>query len=488
MRILLVNPSAGYFNSAVFNPLGLLAIGSYLRSIGYEVKLLDRCVENVHFKKFISEFQPDVVGVSVMSTRGLKDAIKVSKIASKLGFYVTWGGAVPTFDNEMVLREDFVDSVIISEGEYTFKELLEALQGKRKFDQIKGLAYKENGKYRRNEDRPFIDLAELPITDYSLIDVKKYLIPYVGCERLMYMYSSKGCPCSCTFCTNTCFHKSKHRKRPNEIVIKEIKYLIDNYQMDGVYFSDELWCADKREMYDFCRRVKEENLKFSWFIMTRVGQFTKEDYELMYECGCRGAMFGIETGSREMMKRVHKNINYDRIIPSFAELKNIGITNIASFIIGYPDETVEQLKDTVNLIQNLDVHLTPVFHLTPLPGTALYDEVVAQGRYQPPRNLKENSKIIATISVGKNLSSVPTIDLRVIRSRLIWKSFSKKDGIENKKPFTFAKDTVLSGLRAISQKGVISFFVDGFSAFCEFVYIFWFSHMYPKLRKKYGLK
>ncbi|MBR2590330.1 MAG: B12-binding domain-containing radical SAM protein [Clostridia bacterium] len=489
MKVLLVNPNVGYFNSAVFNPLGLLAIGSYLKSIGHEVKLLDRCVETVNFKKYLASFRPEVVGFSIMSPRGIKDAVKLSKIAKQHGCYVTWGGAVPTIQPEMVLKETCIDSVIISEGEYTFRELLETLEsGSTQFENIKGLAYRESGVFRRNADRPFADLSQFPMTDYSLIHVEKYLIPYLGCERLMYMYSGKGCPCSCTFCTNTSFHKSCSRKRPNAYVIAEIKYLIENYGLDGVYFSDELWCADKKEMFDFCRRVKEENLKFSWFIMSRVDQFSKEEYELMFECGCRGVMFGIETGSREMMKKIHKNINYDRIIPSFAALKHIGITNIASFIIGYPDETVEQLKDTVNLIQHLDAHLTPVFHLTPLPGTAIYDEVVGQGKYKPITTLKECAKVIPTISVGKNLSAVPTLDLRVIRSRFVWNSFSNKNAIEKKKPFTFAKDTVLSGWRAITQKGIISFLVDGFSAFGNFCYIFWFAHMYPRVRKKYGLK
>ena len=486
MKVLLINPSAGYFNSAVFNPLGLLAIGSYLRSIGHNVKLIDRCVEKVNMRKEIMCFEPDIVGVSVMSARSIKDGVKVSMIAKQCGTPVCWGGAMSSMQPEVVLKEEFVDYVIIGEGEYTFRELLEVVEAGREPKTVKGLAFRENGKFYKTPDREFIDLAELPVTDYTLINPKKYLIPYLGCERLMYICSSKGCPCRCAFCTNTCFHKSTHRKRPNAYVIEEIKYLIENYGLDGVYFSDEQWCANKNEMYDFCRRIKEENLHFSWFMMTRVGQFSKEDYELMYDCGCRGALFGVESGSREILKRIHKNINYDRIVPSFEELKYIGITDIASFIIGYPGETVEQLRDTVDLIQRLDI-LTPVFHFTPLPGTELYDEVVKNGTYKPLTTLKECAKVIPTISVGTNLSSVPTVDLRVIRSRLIWKSFAKKDGINDKKSFTFAKDTVLSGLRAISQKGLVLFLVDGFSAFCEFIYIFWFAHVYPGIRKKYGL-
>lgn len=488
MRILLVNPSTGYYTRALFNPLGLLAIGSYLKSLGHEVRLLDRCVERVRFGQFLSEYKPDLVGVSVMSSRGLKDAIRVSKTAKDAGLFVVWGGAMPSMQADLVLKEPFVDVIAVGEGEYTFRELLEVVEGKRELDSVLGVAFRKDGKIVRTPDRPFIDLAELPPTDYSLIQVEKYLQPYLGCERLMYIYSSKGCPCRCAFCSNPYFHKSTHRKRPNAVVIEEIKYLIDNYNMDGVYFSDELWSANRREMLDFCERVKAEKLQFHWIIQTRVGLFSKEDFRIMYDAGCRGAFFGVESGSPEMLRRIHKSIPYDRIIPTFEEIRHIGITTIASFIIGYPDETEEQLRETISLVQALSANLTPVYHFTPLPGTELYAQVVSEGRYRTPKTLRELSRVIATESVGQNLSAVPTVDLRVIRSRLHWQSFASKNAIENQKPFEFAKDTVLSGLRAISQKGPLFFLIDGFKAFCEFVYVFWYAHFYPGIRKKYGLK
>ena len=488
MKILLVNPSTGYYTRALFNPLGLLAIGSYLKSIGHEVRLLDRCVERDRFKTVLAQFKPAFVGVSVMSSRGLKDAIRISKAAKKEGLLIVWGGAMPSMQPELVLRESFVDAVAIGEGEYTFRELAEVAEGKRELKTVLGIAFREDGKIVRTPDRPFIDLSVLPPTDYSLIRVEKYLQPYLGCEKLMYIYSSKGCPCRCAFCSNPCFHKSTHRKRPNAVVIDEIRYLIENYGMDGVYFSDELWSANRAEMLDFCKRVKENDLHFHWIIQTRVGLFTKEDFEIMYDAGCRGAFFGVESGSKEMLRRIHKAIPYDKIVPTFEEIRGIGITTIASFIIGYPDETESQLKETVALVQALSANLTPVYHFTPLPGTELYQLVTSQGRYKTPKTLRSLARVVATESVGQNLSAVPTVDLRVIRSRLHWQSFASKNAIENQKPFEFAKDTILSGLRAISQKGPLFFFIDGFKAFCEFVYVFWYAHFYPGIRKKYGLK
>ena len=488
MKILLINPSTGYYTRALFNPLGLLAIGSYLKSLGHEVRLLDRCVEKVRFARLLDSFRPDLVGVSVMSSRALKDAVRVSETAKAGNYPVVWGGALPSMQPELVLGESFVDYVSIGEGEYTFRELLEVIRGERTADTVLSIAYRENGVIKRTGDRPFIDLTTLPPTDYSLIDVEKYLLPYLGCSRLMYIYSSKGCPCRCAFCPNPVFHRSTHRRRANTTVIGEIKYLIDEYGLDGVYFSDELWAQDRREMLDFCELVKENHLEFHWTMQTKVGLFSKEDFQIMYDAGCRGAIFGIESGSKEILRRIHKSIDYDSIVPYFEDIKNIGITTIASFIIGFPDETEEQLRETVQLVQRLSANLTPIYHFTPLPGTELYNEVTRDGRYKPPRRLSDLRKVVVTESVGQNLSRVPTRDLRVIRSRLQWQSFSRKNSIEGKKPFEFAKDTILSGLKSISSKGPIFFCIDGVRAFREAAYTFRYAHFYPGIRKKYGLK
>ena len=488
MRVLLVNPSTGYFTRALFNPLGLMAIGSYLRSIGHEVRLLDRCIDNTRFRTVLDEFKPQLIGVSLMSSRTLKDAIKISKIAKEYQLYVTWGGAMASMQEDIILGSDYVDSVIFSEGEYTFKELIEALEGKRDFSSVKSLYYKENGKIIKNEPRPFADLADFPMFDFSLINVEDYLQQYLGCKKMMYLYSSKGCPYHCTFCSNTVFHRSCHRKKPNEIVIKEIKYLIENYGLDGIYFSDELWVIKRSDMIDFCRRVKEENLHFHWGMEMRIGIFSEEDYQMMYDAGCRWVLYGIESGSPQRLKAVKKQIDYEQILPTFKCLKKIGITSVASFIIGFPDETEEELKETCALMQQINANLTPVFHFTPLPGTQLYNEVVAKGVFKAPTTMKDLTREIATETLAKNFSAVASTDLRVIRSYFHWKSFTKKDSLESNRDFTFALQTILNGLNSISKKGILMFFHDGFKALHEFLYVFWYSHAYPRIKKKYGLK
>ena len=140
------------------------------------------------------------------------------------------------------------------------------------------------------------------------------------------------------------------------------------------------------------------------------------------------------------------------------------------------------------MINELPFGLTPLFHYTPLPGTELYRQLVAEGKYQVPESLEELSHDIATESLGTNYSCVPDRDLKVIKNWYIWKSFTNKTAINNAKPFEFARETILSGLSTISMKGVVSFFVNGFAALNEFLYVFHYAHMFPEIRKKYELK
>ncbi len=488
MKVLLINPSVGFYDRTMSSPLGLLSIGSYLKHYGHEVLIFDRCVDRTKLSAVTARFQPEIVGLSVMSSRGLKDAIAVSMEMKKCGLTVVWGGQLPTMQPELVIGNDYVDIVSFGEGEETWLELLGRVSRGEDLAGLQGIIYKKDGAAVYNACRPFSDLAAFPPLDWSLVDVSKYMSQYLGYRKMMYLYSSKGCPGRCAFCPNVNYHRSTHRKRPDEQIISEIRYLIENHGLDAVYFSDEVWRVKRSDLIEFCRRLKEADLDFHWGVDLRVGLFSEEDYKIMYDAGCRWIFFGLESGSAEMQRRIRKNINYDIVKPTVELLNRMGFTTMASFIVGFPDETEEQLRDTVRMINDLPLGLTPIFHFTPLPGTEFYDLLVKEGRYRVPRRLEDLFHVVATESLGTNYSRVPDKDLKVIRCWFHWKSFTNKSAIRGGKPFEFARQTVRSSLRVIAMKGALSFIVNGFAAFYEFLYVFYYAHMFPKVREKYGLK
>ena len=488
MKVLFFFPATGYYNRALSNPLGLLSIASFLKRRGHEVKIVDRNIEKVRLRSVVREFCPDAVGVSVMSARGIKDAVQISKCVNALGIPVIWGGQMPSMQPEMALSCEYVDYVSVGEGEYVWLDILNALSAARGLDDIPGIAYRgPDGAVRSVPCRPFEDLADVGAMDFSLLKMEKYTQTYLGCRKMVYLFSAKGCPGNCAFCSNPFFHKSKFRRRPTEYVIQDLKYLTEHYGVDGVYFSDELWCLRREEMLEFCNALKESGIRIRFGIQLRVGLFNEADFRLLYDCGCRWVFFGIESGNAEMQRRIHKHLDFNKVRDTFEIMDRIGLTSFASMIIGYPDETAEQLKDSVRLMNSVKASMRPVYHFTPLPGTEFYNEVVSRGIYTPPKTLKEMTRVIETESLGVNLSQVPDVDLKVIRSWYNWQAFTDKKALKSGKSFEFAFDTIRSGLHSISMRGAVSFFVNGFSAFKEFAATFWYSHAYPSVVKKYEL-
>ena len=487
MRILFVNPAVGYYTRAISNPLGLLALASYLKEHGHTVKVIDRCIKKVNLKKEIQTFSPHVIGISLMSGRGLKDAEKVAKLAKKLKLTVICGGYFPTMSPETVLQSGIADIVVLREGEITFAEILNAIQNKSNIDNISGIAYLKNGETVITSDRPFADLSTFPEIDWSLVDPKDYFQTFFNCTKMLYLYSSKGCPGRCTFCSNHFYNRSTFRKRPNETVVHEIKNLVENHGMNGVYFTGELWCAKKNDAYDFCERVKKENLNFTWGMLSKLGQYNYEDLSIMHDAGCRFICFGVESGSPEMQKKIKKNINLEKGKETFKNCKHLGITSVASFMIGLPDETEDQLKETLEYIKTIDASIILIYLFSPIENTEIYNDLISQKKIAP-ESISFHKKYITMENPGYNFSCIPDIDLKVIKAYFDWKSFAGKDTVNNSFSYAFAVQTILNGLKAISKNGVLSFLANGFKALKEFVSVFYYSHMFPKILKKYNLK
>ena len=489
MRVLFINPAVGYYTRAISNPLGLLALASYVKAKGHTVKILDRCVKKVNVKKEISSFKPDVIGVSVMSGRGLKDSEKIIKIAKKNNIKVVVGGYFPTMSPEVVLNAGLADVVILREGEITFDEILKAFENNSSIEDIQGIAYKKDGKVYINPDRPFANLECFPELDWSLLNPKDYFQTFFNCTKMLYLYSSKGCPGRCTFCPNHFYNRSTFRKRPNDIVISEIKNLVDNYGMNGVYFTGELWCTKKADAYDFCQKVLDENLKFNWGMLSKIGQYNKEDLSLMYNSGCRFICFGVESGSPEMQKILKKNVNLEKGKETFTNCKEIGITSVASFMIGLPGETEQQLRETLEYIKNIDASIVLIYLYSPVQNTEIYDQLVSDGHIKRSEsNISFYKKHITMENPGYNFSCIPDVELKVIKAYFDWKSFSGKETVNGSYDYAFAVQTIVNGLKAISKNGIISFFINGFKALHTFLSVFYYSHMYPGVLKKYDLK
>lgn len=484
----MINPSATINSRATTCPLGLLSIASYLQAKGYTVKIVDQTIQSENIAKHIKTFRPDVVGVSVISAMASKAAIKASKIAKKCKIPVVWGGQIISALPELGFKEGCVDFIVIGEGEITFHELLKTIEKGGSVCDIDGLAFLENGKVRINQQREFADLSTFPVLDWSLVDATKYFQSFFGCKKMVYVYASKGCPGSCTFCFNPKFHRSTLRNRPMKHVVDEIEYLIKNCGIDGVNFADEFWFPGREEMKSFFDLIRERKLDFMWGIQTRLGVFNKDDLQQMYDAGCRWVLFGVESGCKERIVKIKKGIDIDRAKEAFDNCREIGITSQSAFIIGYPDETEEELKETIAFALGLNANLCPFTILFLQPGSEMFDLAVRSGEYKPPTTMRigEPGLQCTGDALNVNFSKVPSRDLKVIHYYTQWTAFIDKESI-NFNSFGIAKKMIADAGKKMLRYGPFGFFSGAFVSAKQFLTVFWYAHAYPKVLIKYGL-
>ena len=218
----------------------------------------------------------------------------------------------------------------------------------------------------------------------------------------------------------------------------------------------------------------------------RTDNCTREDLQIMYDAGCRWIFFGVESGSEERQKAIKKRLDLKKATETINNCREIGISTTTSFVIGFPDETEEDIKKTIRFMQNLnsDVKIPALF--APLPKSEMYDELVKNKRLAVPSSYEEWKKLATIDSIGENFSKVPTKELKVITGYFYLSNMSNKtdkDDIEKgiwvKRLFRQAVDMIKRG----NLKSVQLLFL----AAKEFLEIIYYATMYPKILKKYDL-
>lgn len=484
MKVLLVNPQRykSYRPNSV--PLGILSIATYLNANGHEAVIYDRTVSKEDINDTLKKHKPDAVGISLITNCAIRDAVKVSKASKKHGIPVVFGGTLATVIYEPLLREGAADYVSLGEGEATWLDFADSYEKNLPFDKVEGMVFLKNGKIFFTPNRELLDLSVLPELDWSLIDPENFFQVGNGCKKQLAIYWSKGCSGSCTFCYNKQFHRSCRRQRPMETLISEMRYLVEKHGADGFDFADDHLFATRTQMLEFCNKLIESSLKVAWHACMRIDAVKSvDDYKLMYESGCRSLLFGIETGSEKTMKLIGKRVNLQKIENEISMCVEAGIQPVPTIIIGFPGETAEDIKATVELTKRIKDANCYYQIYTPIPGSDMHEMLVKSGKIAPSKSLKEYSKIkFAELSV-KNYSDVKTSEIRTI-----WKFFRLKMiffGADKSDDEQFIK-TVMNALKAMSKKGFIYFFKQGFStakSLLELITVF----LHPGIRRKYGL-
>ena len=489
MKILFVQPSAGFLMRGTTYPVcrSIMVTASYMKFRGHEVLVFDRCIDFRNAKKVVGDFKPDAAMLYIPPTASVKDAIEVSTIAKECGAVVIWGEVVAAAFAEQIVGGGYADFVLTGETEAKLEGLLEEYNSTKNYARINGLTYLENGKAVSTPNVNDSQLESLPEIDWELIDVRKCFRQFPHCKRMLYMYTSRGCPFKCTYCYNTMFYNSQHRKRPLHYVLNEIKYLEDKYALDGVNFSDELLLLTDEEVEEIRSFREKNNLNFFWGAETRADTY-KDIGKLrrMYDAGCRWLMLGLETGSAATRERICKPMDHDMIRRFVDMCTEVGITTFGSFIIGFHNETPEQLRETVEFAQSLNVDAFLFNYYVVIPKTPMGNDVVRDNGLDLDEIFLQTRASSQIQSLSKNYSLIPDRDLLVVKSCFDWMTFTRKKKEASQKNMFLNK--ALDVLAHFAEGGLRNAASNVFDAGKTFLTVVLYSHAFPSIKKKYGIR
>lgn len=464
----------------------IMVTASYMKSLGNEVLVFDRCIDFRNAEKVIKEFKPDAAMFYLPPSASVQDAINVTSIARKYGAVTVWGEVAAAAYSHEIVEGGYADFVITGETETKLRRLLEEYNSTKNYASVSGLTYLENGKAVETANVNDSDLEALPEIDWDLIDVRKCFRQFPHCKRMLYMYTSRGCPFKCTYCYNTMFYNSQHRKRPLRYVLNEIKYLEEKYGLDGANFSDELLILTDDEIEEIRDFRAKNNLRFFWGAETRADTYRDiEKLRKMYEAGCRWLMLGIETGSPAIRERIQKPMDYD-LIRRFVDMcTEAGITTFGSFIIGFPDETPEQIRETVSFAQSLNVDAFLFNYYIVIPKTPMGNEVIADKKIDTHTAFLQSRSSRQLQILSQNYSLIPDKELLVVKSCFDWITFTRKKRESNQNNMFMKK--AIDVLAHFAEGGIRNAFINVFDAGKTFVTVMYYSHAFPKIKKKYGI-
>ncbi len=365
-------------------PLGLAWIAAVLERMGHKVKIIDTPTLEMEAKDWLIEvksWHPDIVGFSMLTPTAPKGYQAAKMLKEELGddFPIFAGGVHVTPMYKEALNNN-IDVVVLGEGELTTAEFINVVEkhglDKEKLKNVKGLAFKDDSKIITTGPRPLIqDLDSLPWPARHLLPMDKYTL--LGKPiKVAHVMASRGCPYGCIYCITSYFWGRRIRFRSAKSVADEIEYLVDKYKVKHITFSDDELTINRRFVYGLVKELKDRGLDVYFSCGSRVDHVNKEYLKFLYDNGCEALYFGVESASQETINKIGKRIRLEQAVKVFRWVREIGGFAMGSFILGFPWETIDDMKKTIDFAIKLKPNYAQFTVLTPYPGTPLFKYAV----------------------------------------------------------------------------------------------------------------
>jgi radical SAM superfamily enzyme YgiQ (UPF0313 family) len=359
---------------------------------GFEGRLFDARIDRHAFQKLLA-FNPEIVGVSAVTPGylgGLRASARIKQFLP--GVPIIFGGPHPSSLPKEVVAEPSVDCVLVGESEKTFLDLCRRLRDRAispvSLREVKNLAFKIDHEIVLTERAPFLaaeDLDALPWPAFHRMDLVTYFSGtqahglFRRGKRILPIMSARGCPHRCTFCCRVM--GKKIRSRSIESVMTEVRFLVDTYGIDELYFEDDNFTIQRDRALEILERMAAFKpatyLKFANGI--RADMVDREILGAMKRARVYSLSFGIESGCTATLTRMKKSLDLDKARENILLAKSMGFLVGANCIIGYPGETVQDVEKSLDFFFSLPLDSMAIVNLVPFPGTEVREHCEGKG-------------------------------------------------------------------------------------------------------------
>ena len=375
-----------------YAPLGTMYAAALMRKEGYSISLFDTMFAQsaTEVIPFIEKQQPKFFVIyddgfnyltKMCLTNMREAAFEMIAFAKERGCTVIVSSSDST-DHFTDYLNKGADFILIGEAELTLKELILAIDNKETdFTSVQGLAFKNNGTVTKTVKRSVIkELDELPVPAWDIVDIEPYRNMWM--EHMGYfsmnMGTTRGCPFKCNWCAKP-IYGNRYNSRSPENVVAELKMLKEKYNFDYIWFCDDIFGLKPGWVNRFADLVEKEKLKMKYKIQARADLLLQENYiKDLARSGCDMIWMGAESGSQKILDAMDKGTAIEQIYASTRLIKKYGMKPCFFIQFGYPGETKEDIRKTIDMINELLPHDIGISVSYPLPGTKFFENVQSQ--------------------------------------------------------------------------------------------------------------
>jgi anaerobic magnesium-protoporphyrin IX monomethyl ester cyclase len=382
--------NAPWYQGKKLPPLGLSYVAGAVEKVDFKVEMLDNYMLNKpieEVKQLVAKLNPAIVGITCGSAtyrRCLETAQAVKETLPSCRVVV--GGWHASYMPDSLLEQAAVDFVVMGEGERAMTELARHITtsnpGKVPVG-IAGVGYKHDGALVKNAPKFIENMDEIPFPARHLLPMHLYdrTIEFLNAKPADVMNISRGCPFSCAFCETKRLWGSACRTFSPARVMDEVRFMVDKFGTRGIYFINDNFTIKRNETLQLCDLMRRSGLDLEWVCDTRTDLVTKELLEKMRDGGCKAIWFGVESGSQRVLKQINRTITLEQTENAFRLCKQVGIRIACSFMLGFPDETREDLEATRKFADKLDPDWCQFNVFIAYPDSSLYQQMLQTGKY-----------------------------------------------------------------------------------------------------------